>query len=156
MRSHIAYVVKVCRFHIRRTWNIRRFLSEEAAKRIMLATVMCRLDYCNSLFINLPQKDIEKLQKVQNAAARLISLTPNRESVKPVLKRLHWLPVAFRIQFKIAVIVHRCVHGTAPSYLRTMLTPYVPKRNLRSAKSVAASFVIYRVNKKKHCWSSCL
>ena len=76
LRSHIAYVVKVCRFHIRRTWHIRRFLSEEAAKRIMLATVMCRLDYCNSLFINLPQKDIEKLQKVQNAAARLVSLTP--------------------------------------------------------------------------------
>ena len=148
LRSHIAYVVKVCRFHIRRTWQIRRFLSEESSKRIMLATVTCRLDYCNSLFINLPKKDIEKLQKVQNAAARLISLTPNRESVKPVLKKLHWLPLAYGIKIKIAVIIHRRVHKTAPSYLQAMLTPYVPKRNLRSAKNSAVSFVVPRFNQQ--------
>ena len=108
--------------------------------------VMCRLDYCNSLFVNLPQKEIEKLQKVQNAAARLISLTSNRESVKLVLNKLHWLPIAYRIQFKIAVIVHRCVNGTAPHYLRSMLTPYVPKRHLRSSNCTAVTFVVPRVN----------
>ena len=148
LRSHISKVVKVCRFHIRRTWLIRRYLDEEAAKRMMLATVTCRLDYCNSLLINLPKKDIERLQRVQNAAARLIALTPKTESAKPVLKRLHWLPVVYRIQFKIAVIMHRCVYGTAPNYLQSMLTPYVPKRKLRSSTESAVTFVVPRVNQK--------
>ena len=147
-RLHISNVVRVCRYHIRRTWFIRRYLTEEAAKRIMLATVTCRLDYCNSLLINLPNKDIERLQKVQNAAARLISRTPKSESAKPVLKRLHWLPIAYRIKFKIAVIIHRCLHDTAPSYLKSMLTQYVPTRNLRSSKSSAVILVVPRVNQK--------
>ena len=70
-------------------------MNEEAAKRIMLSTVMCRLDYCNSLLINLPQKDIAKL--IQNTAARLIARKPKIESIKPVLKTLHWLQVAYRM-----------------------------------------------------------
>ena len=145
-RAHISNVVTVCRYNIRRTWFIRRYPTGEAAKRIMLATVTCRLDYCNSLLINLPNKNIESLQKVQNAAARLISRTPKSESAKPVLKRLHWL--AFRIKFKIAVIIHRCLHDTAPSYLKTMLSQFVPTRNLRSAKSSAVILVVPRVNQK--------
>ena len=147
-RTHISNVVRICRFHIRRTWFIRRYLNEEAAKRIMLATVTCRLDYCNSLLVNLPKKDIARLQKVQNAAARLIHLTPKTESAKPALKKLHWLPVAYRIKFKIAVILHRCMHGTAPCYLRSMLTPYLPKRDLRSSTSNAVTLVVPRVNQK--------
>ena len=147
-RSHILNVIKVCRFHIRRAWQIRRFLNEEAAKRIMLATVMCRLDYCNSLLVNLPKKDIEKLQKIQNAAARLVTMTPKTESVRPVLKRLHWLPVAYRIKFKIAVIIHRCLYGTAPSYLRSMLTRYVANRNLRSSTQCGIDLVVPRAKQK--------
>ena len=70
------------------------------------------------------------------------------ESIKPVLKTLHWLPVAYRIRFKIAVIVHRCEHGTAPTYLRSMLTQYVPKRNLRSSNDIAVKLVVPGVNQK--------
>ena len=141
-------MVQVCRFHIRMAWNIRRFVNEDAAIRIMLSTVMCRLDYCNSLLVNLPQKDIAKLQLIQNAAARLVSLTPKFESVKPVLKRLHWLPVAYRIKYKIAVMMHRCAHGTATLYLQSMLVPYVPRRTLRSSNNSAVTFEVPRVNQK--------
>ena len=145
-QAHIAKVVKICRFHIRRAWQIRRYLNEEAAKRIMLATVLCRLDYCNSLLVNLPMKDITKLQKVQNAAARLVTMTPKSQSVKPVLKRLHWLPVAYRIRFKVAVIVHGCLYGAAPSYLKALLTQYVPNRSLRSCTK--CKLVVPKVNQK--------
>ena len=57
-------------FHIRRAWYIRRYLDEETAKRLMLATVISRLDYCNSFLVGLPDKYIFQLQKVQNAAAK--------------------------------------------------------------------------------------
>ena len=71
-RAHIASILKACGIHIRRAWLIRRYLDEETAKRLMLATV----DYCNSFLVNLPEKDIKLLQKVQNSAARLVTLTP--------------------------------------------------------------------------------
>ena len=66
MRSHISHVVKVCRFHIRRAWNIRRFVNEDTTIQIMLSIVMCRLDYNNFLLVNLSQKDIAQLQLIQN------------------------------------------------------------------------------------------
>ena len=132
-RDHISNIVKACRYQIRRTWHIRKHLNEEAAKRVMLATVISRLDYCNSLLVNLPQKDIRKLQKVQNSAARLVTLTPRTHAITPSLKHLHWLPVIYRIKYKIATIVHKCIYGQAPSYLKQLIKAYVPARQLRSS-----------------------
>ena len=132
-RAHISNTVKACRYHIRRAWLIRRYLDEETAKRLMLATVISRLDYCNSLLAFLPDKDIRQLQKVQNSAARLVTLTSQRESITPILKKLHWLPVQYRIQYKIATIVHKCVYGNAPVYLKDLLESYTPSRTLRSS-----------------------
>ena len=52
--------------------------------------------------------------------------------ITPVLKELHWLPVRKRIEFKILLLAYKCLHGTAPSYLRELLKEYVPPRTLRS------------------------
>jgi len=57
---------------------------------------------------------LQRLQSVQNAAARLVSGTPRREHIPPVLRELHWLRVSERIDFKIAVLVWKCIHGRAP------------------------------------------
>ena len=138
-REHISNIIRVCRFHIRKAWLIRRYLNEESAQKIMLALVMSRLDYCNSLLVNLPSKDIKQLQKVQNAAARLVTLTPKSQPITPSLKRLHWLPVKFRIKYKIATIVHKCLYGKAPTYLKALIQPYIPARNLRSATELKLS-----------------
>ena len=129
-------VTKACRFHIRRTWLIRRHLDEETAKRLMLATVMSRLDYCNSLLAYLPDKYIKQLQKIQNAAARLVARIPMRNPITPTLKRLHWLPVRYRIKYKIATIVHKCIYGQAPNYLKDLIQRRVPARELRSSSEL--------------------
>jgi hypothetical protein len=73
----------------------------------------------------LPKKAIVPLKRVQNAAARLITKTYKREHVAPVLKCLHWLPVHFRIQYKIIYQIHKTVHGngSAPTYLRDLVRP---------------------------------
>ncbi|KAF7660620.1 hypothetical protein LDENG_00278410 [Lucifuga dentata] len=70
---------------------------------------------------------------VQNAAARLLTRTKRRERITPVLASLHWLPVHFRIQFKILLITFKATHGQAPSYISALLTPYIAPRLLRSA-----------------------
>ena len=77
---------------------------------------------------------ISKLQKVQNHAARLVKKVPKRESIQPILKDLHWLPVNARIQYKIALYVYQCINEASfPSYLRELLSEYTPTRSLRSS-----------------------
>ena len=80
----------------------------------------------------IPEELIRKLQRVQNNAARVITLTKKYDHITPVLKELHWLPVRKRIEFKILLLAYKCLHGTAPSYLRELLKEYVPPRTLRS------------------------
>ena len=138
-KEHITNIVKACRFNIRRAWLIRRYLDENTAKRLMLATVISRLDYCNSLLVNLPDKYIKQLQRVQNAAARLVALTPKRDPITPTLKTLHWLPIRYSIRYKICVIVHKCVYGEAPIYLKDLIKLHVPSRELRSSSELRLS-----------------
>ena len=69
------------------------------------------MDYCNSLFYNIDKSNIEKLQKVQNTAARLIVRKRKRESISATIKELHWLRVDSRIIFKILLLVYKSING---------------------------------------------
>ena len=76
---------------------------------------------------------MNKLQMVQNSAARLIARQRKHQHITPVLVELHWLPVRWRVQYKLLVLVFTALHGLAPGYIRDLITPYLPTRNLRSA-----------------------
>ncbi len=80
------------------------------------AFVSTRLDYCNSLYVGINQSSLARLQMVQNAAARLLTGVRKREHITPVLISLHWLPVRFRIDFKVLLLVFKCLNGLAPEY----------------------------------------
>ena len=90
-------------------------------------------DYCNSLYTGLDQSSLRRLQLVQNAAARLLTSTRRREHITPVLASLHWLPIKFRIYFKVLLFAFKCLNGLAPLYLSDLLEAYTPVRALRSA-----------------------
>ena len=79
------------------------------------------LDYGNALLAGLPPEHLKKLQRIQNIAARIITFTPRRGHITPILKQLHWLPIKHRIEFKILLHVFRCINGTAPRYLADIL-----------------------------------
>ena len=98
-----------------------------------MALVIGRLDYCNSLLYSLPDSYINKLQRVQNAAARLISNTTRFDHIFPVMKDLHWLPVKYRIMFKLVVYTFKALHGSAPTYVHQLIRPKPQSNyNLRS------------------------
>ena len=72
------------------------------------------------------------LQKVQNSAAKVITMTPKREHVTPILAALHWLPIKQRVDFKVNLYTWKALNDKSPAYLKELLTPYKPRRSLRS------------------------
>ncbi len=109
----------------------KQSLPHKDLETVIHAFETSRLDYCNSLYCGLPQMAISRLQVVQNAAARLLTGTKKRDQISPILACLHWLPLKFRIDFKIAVFVYRALSGLAPKYISDLLISYSPQRALR-------------------------
>ena len=133
MQKHISSICCASFLELRRIASIRPYLSQSAAARLVAAMVISRLDYCNSVFIGLPADQIARLQRVKNNAARLVLKKRRRDHVTPLLKELHWLPVKFRCQYKIATLAYRHFDGSLPPYLSSSLCTYEPSRTLRSS-----------------------
>ena len=98
--------------HIRKINSIRKYLSKETTLTLVNATVLLRLDYCNSIYTGLPQKTLHKLQLVQNAA-------------------LNWLQVLQRCQYKILVLTFKVLYNETPAYIANLFNWYTPARTLR-------------------------
>ena len=131
------FVSQKCRsasFGLHKIGKIRTFLDKTTTERLIHAFVMCHFDFCNSLLFGLPSRQIQRLQLVQNSAARLVTRTKKHEPISPVLKNLHWLPIQSRIQYKVLLLTYQCFHQFAPLYLIELLTSYKPQRMLRSSK----------------------
>ena len=106
MQQHISKITSACFYQLRRLKPIRRILGQHIAANLVLAFVSSRLDYCNAVLAGLPKSTTEPLQRVQNAAARLITGIGPRDHITPALQGLHWLWVSDRITFKLCVIMH--------------------------------------------------
>ena len=94
-----------------------RWLSFDAAKLLAQAFISTRLNYCNSFMYGISDNLNQRLQALQNAAARLITRARRCEHIMLVLQQLHWLPVRQRVHFKLAVLTYKALHDRLPSYL---------------------------------------
>lgn len=131
-RQHISQLCASCYYHIKDLTRIRRHLSLANAKSLACALVASRLDNCNSLFYGLAEKDIKKLQRVQDSLARVVTRARPFAHASPILRSLHWLPIQFRIIYKIRLLTFKTIHSGQPSYLRDILVNATPIRPLRS------------------------
>ncbi|KAK3526424.1 hypothetical protein QTP70_025458 [Hemibagrus guttatus] len=133
--SHVTNVTRSCRFLLYNIRRIRPFLSTQATQVLVRSLVISRLDYCNSLLAGLPLNAIRPLQMIQNAAARLVFNLPKFSHTTPLLRSLHWLPVAARIRFKTLMLAYKAKNGPAPSYLKALVTSRTAPRLLRSTST---------------------
>ena len=132
LSNHINEVCKIVTLTIRSIGLIRKYLSADNLERLVNTLVTSRIDYTNSILYGSTDYDMNKLQRLQNTAARLINGAKN-DHIMPILEELHWLPIRYRIQYKILLLVYKCLHGLAPQYLTELIKLRCPPRTLRSS-----------------------
>ena len=133
MSSQVSHMCKSAYYHLYAISKIRFCLFTEACKTIVHALVISRLDYGNARLYGITEALMTKLQIVQNSTARLIARQRKHQHITPVLIKLHWLPVRWRVQYKLLVLVFSALHELAPKCIQNLVIPYSPNRNLRSA-----------------------
>ena len=133
MQEHVSRTARACFFHIRRLRSVRRQLGCQVTAQLVTALILSRLDYCNAVLAGLPASTLAPLQRVLNAAARLVLELGPRDHISAALHELHWLPI-----YKLCLLAHNVRISRAPEYVSDLLkaTADVPsKASLRSANS---------------------
>jgi hypothetical protein len=135
MSDHISSVSKSCFLSIRDLRRIRNTLDYTTAHTIATSLIHSKLDYCNSLFLNLPQSQLNRLQLILNSSARAVCKSPKFSHITPLLKSLHWLKIQQRIEYKVLSITYKTLQSGQPSYLHSLL-------NVQSNRTTRSSDII--------------
>ena len=134
MASHITKIFASSFYYIYNIRRIRKYLSRQSSEILVHAFVTSRLDYCNGLLYGLPDCLLNKLQRVQDVCARLIFKEQKFFHVTPLIYELHWLPIKYRLDFKIPLINFKILNFLAPTYLSSLISLRLPsKYNLRNS-----------------------
>ena len=134
MEKQVSGTSKSCFYQIRNIGRIRTYITDDVCKTLVNSLITSQLDYGNGMLYGLPANKTNKLQRVQNTAARLISRTKKHQQITLILVSLHWLPVHYRCQYKVLMYVFKSLHGSALVYLQELDSVYQPTRSLRSEK----------------------
>ena len=146
MDQHVKKICKTSHYHLRNIAKIRKYLTETTAEILIHAFITSKLDNCNSLLYGLPKRLLGQLQSVQNTAARIVTLTRKYDHITPVMYRLHWLPIQYRINFKIMLLVYKALNGMTPQYITDLLSL---RLNIRTLRSSSQEYLTVPVTKLK-------
>jgi len=139
MKTHVTRLVSSCFGILRQIRNTRRSLPRSTLTMLISSFITSKLDYCNVALVGLTRCDLDRLQSVINAAARLTVSAEHYDHISPLLVDLHWLRMAERIQYKLCVLVYRCLHRSAPCYLQQTVCPVASMESRRRLRSVTSS-----------------
>ena len=128
---------------------IRHLLPLSAATALANSLVSSKLDYCNSLYNGISQANLNKIQRIQNTRARVVTNTSKFEHITPILKKLHWLPIKQRIDYKLCLLTYKTLQIQQPTYLS------FPSHSLstRSSDSSVLSIPYVRTSLGKRAFS---
>jgi hypothetical protein len=140
MTAHVSKTVSTCFAALRQLRSIRRSVSLPVLRSLVASLVLTKLDYGIVTLAGVPARQLDRLQSVLNAAARLVCSARKFDHITPLLRDLHWLRVPERIAFRLSVLVYRCQHEQAPSYLADDLRRVADmdhRQRLRSASTAS-------------------
>ena len=116
--------------------KIRPYLDQSTCLKIANALIFSHMDYCNSLFINIPKSSLHPLQRIQNFTAKIILNKSKYDSSTEALKELHILPIHVRAEYKILLLIFKSIHNMAPSYLSDLIQVKTPAYSTRSSSGL--------------------
>ena len=146
IRCYQISVSKSCHFHIRDIRRIRHLLPLSTATALANSLVSSKLDYCNSLNLlwHISQTNLNKLQRIQNSLARVFTNTSKYQHITPTLKKLHWLPIKQRIDYKTCLLTYKTLTNQQPTYLYNSLSFLSHSVSTRSSDSLVLSIPYVR------------
>ena len=148
-KEFISSKCRTISYNLLQIKQIRSYLTFESCVQLVQSLITSHLDYANSVLYGTPEVTIRRLQILQNRAAKLVLRLQHRDSSTKALKKLHWLPVRCRVNFKIACIVYKCLNdGDSPEYLKQMLQIRNSNYNIRSISTEAKTLVVPSVKRK--------
>ena len=147
-QKQVNEICKSSWFHLRNIMKIKNYLDKESLERITHAFITSKLDMNNALLYAAADHLKQKLQLVQNAAARMIMGIRKYDHITPSLITLHWLPIKMRILYKILLFTFKALHGMSPSYVSSMITRKPEVRALRSNRNNLLT--VPRINNSSH------
>ena len=139
LNDHVNKICKNINYQLYSIGKIWKYLDKPTTEKMINSAVASCLDYCNSLLYGINGYLVSQLQCCQNNAARIVSLRRKYDHITPVLKYLHWLPVEYRMNYKILLLAYKAQHGMAPPYLSSLLSPYKLGRSLQSLDDTSLS-----------------
>ena len=142
LTTDITKTVAGCFTTLRQLRSVRRSLSRDAFTRLVVAIVLSRLDYCNGVRAGLPASQLNRLQSVLHASARMIYGARRHDHVKPLLQRLHWLSVPERVEFKL-----RLLHGLGLDYLSSDFVSVSDLRSRQKRRSATTAALVVAVTR---------
>lgn len=166
MTSHVSRTVSGCFAALRQIRSIRRSVTRPVLLSLVASLVLSRLDYGLTTLAGLPAQQLNRLQSVLNAAARLVCSARKFDHITPLLKDLHWLRIPERIQYRLSLLVFRCLHGQAPRYLADELQRTADVESRRRLRSASTASLVVPATKHKtigdrafpvaaaHAWNS--
>jgi hypothetical protein len=151
MDDHISSICKSSFLYIRNIGKLKPYLDRASLETIIHAFITTKLDYCNSLFCGISKSQLSRLQRVQNTVARILTGFKKSDHITPILFSLHWLPVEERVKFKVLIMVHKVVFGSAPQYLKELLHIQSSGRTLRSSNQYLLSVPFTKSSLVQNC-----
>lgn len=136
MERQIDSVKQKCSWTMTNLRTIGRYLDIEVKLMLVKQLIISKLDYCNSLYMNLPNVRLKKLKSILNGGIRFIYNTNDRsKDLVPYYKRAHILPIEERIFFKVCLLSYKIVYNMAPQYLKELVEMDVPTESSKITRA---------------------
>ena len=147
LSQHVANTCKTINFNLYSIGKVRKYLDQNTTEMMVNSLITSRMDFCNSLMYGMNKSLVTRLQRCQNNAARIVTLRRKYDHIQAYMCDLHWLPIEYRIQYKILLLTYKARHPDqlAPVYLKELLEECPPPRSPRAEKSHLLKIPKYRL-----------